>query len=83
LAAYRYNPNLVEEGKNPLTLDYKQPSIPVKDYAYNETRYRMLVQSNESRAEELMKLAQQDAEDRWNRYSQMAGAASTPPVNQG
>jgi len=45
---YRYNPLLVEQGKNPLTLDYKQPSIPVKDYAYNETRYRMLVQSNEN-----------------------------------
>ena len=81
---YRYNPLLVEQGKNPLTLDYKQPSIPVKEYAYNETRYRMLVQSNESRAEELMKLAQMDAEDRWNRYSQMAGSSpATPPINQG
>jgi pyruvate-ferredoxin/flavodoxin oxidoreductase len=79
---YRYNPSLVKEGKNPLILDYKQPSIPVKDYAYNETRYRMLVQSNESRAEELIKLAQQDSEDRWNRYSQMANAPVNP-ANQG
>ena len=69
---YRYNPDLVKEGKNPLQLDYKAPSIPVKDFAYNETRYRMLVQSNEERAEMLLKLAQQDADERWQRYSQMA-----------
>lgn len=77
---YRYNPALLAEGKNPLMLDYKQPSIPVRDYAYNETRYRTLVQSNESRAEELMKLAQKDADDRWNRYSQMAGIPTSVPV---
>ncbi len=69
---YRYNPDLVKEGKNPLQLDYKEPTIPVKDYAYNETRYRMLVQSNEERAEALLKLAQGDALERWQKYSQMA-----------
>jgi pyruvate-ferredoxin/flavodoxin oxidoreductase len=77
---YRYNPALLAEGKNPLMLDYKQPSIPVRDYAYNETRYRTLVQSNESRAEELMKLAQKDSDDRWNRYSQMAGVPTSAPA---
>ena len=69
---YRYNPDLAKEGKNPLQLDYKKPSIPVRDFAYNETRYKMLVHANEERAEMLMDLAQQDAEDRWQRYSQMA-----------
>jgi pyruvate-ferredoxin/flavodoxin oxidoreductase len=69
---YRYNPMLTAEGKNPLTIDSKEPSIPLKDYAYNETRYRMLVQSDEQRAEELLKLAQQDVQSRWNYYKQMA-----------
>jgi pyruvate-ferredoxin/flavodoxin oxidoreductase len=69
---YRYNPDLAKEGKNPLQLDYKEPSIPVKDFAYNETRYTMLVRANEERAEELIKLAQGDAEDRWQKYSQQA-----------
>ncbi len=69
---YRYNPDLIKEGKNPLQLDYKEPSVPVKDYAYNETRYSMLVQSNEERAEELLKLAQGDALKSWQKYSQMA-----------
>jgi pyruvate-ferredoxin/flavodoxin oxidoreductase len=71
---YRFNPENIKEGKNPLKLDYKEPSIPVKDFAYNETRYRMLVQTNEKRAEDLLKLAQGDAEARWMKYSQMAAA---------
>jgi len=69
---YRYNPDNIKEGKNPLKLDYKEPSIAVKDYAYNETRYKMLVQTNEERAEKLMKLAQEDADARWLQYSQLA-----------
>jgi pyruvate-ferredoxin/flavodoxin oxidoreductase len=69
---YRYNPKLVEEGKNPLIIDSKDPSIPLEQYAYNETRYRMLVQSDEQRAEMLLKLAQQDVKSRWELYKQMA-----------
>ncbi|BBB47465.1 pyruvate:ferredoxin (flavodoxin) oxidoreductase [Pelolinea submarina] len=77
---YRYNPDLMKEGKNPLQLDYKEPSIPVKDFAYNETRYRMLTQTNEERAEMLLKLAQQDAQDRWLKYSQMAAQEYEKPA---
>ena len=77
---YRYNPDLLKEGKNPLQLDYKEPSIPVKDFAYNETRYRMLTQTNEERAEMLLKLAQQDAQDRWVKYSQMAAQVYEKPA---
>jgi len=69
---YRYNPALIAEGKNPLKLDSKAPSMPVKDYAYNETRYRMLLQSDEDRAEALMKLAQKDVQSRWKLYEHMA-----------
>jgi len=69
---FRYDPRLSFEGKNPFVLDSKEPSIPVKEYAYNETRYRMLLQGDEQHAEELMKLAQRDAEARWLYYSQLA-----------
>jgi len=69
---FRYNPQLLDEGQNPLKLDSKAPSIPVSEYAYNETRYRMLLQSDEARAEALMRLASSDAEKRWNLYKQMA-----------
>jgi pyruvate-ferredoxin/flavodoxin oxidoreductase len=69
---YRYDPRLAAQGKNPLILEYKEPSIPVDQYMYNENRYRMLVESDEQRAEILLKQARQDAKNRWQFYSQMA-----------
>ncbi len=69
---YRYNPLLAKQGKNPLKLDSRDPKVGVEKFAYNETRFRMLTQTDEKRAEELMKLAQQDAVTRWNLYKQMA-----------
>ncbi|MHB1415880.1 MAG: pyruvate:ferredoxin (flavodoxin) oxidoreductase [Chloroflexota bacterium] len=68
---YRYNPALAPQGKNPFTLDSREPTVPLEDYAYNETRYRMLVQSNEERAEELMRAAKKETRERWNRHRQM------------
>ena len=69
---FRYNPALAAEGKNPLKLDSKPPSIPLKDYVYNETRYKMLLTANPQRAEELLKLAQKDVESRWKMYEYLA-----------
>ena len=69
---YRYDPRLADEGKNPLVIEQKEPSIPVSQYAYNETRYKMLTQMDEERAEKLMKEAQHDAKSRWTLYQQMA-----------
>src|SRR5207249_604130 len=42
----RYNPALRLAGKNPFQLDSKPPSIPLKQYAYQEARYTMLAQSD-------------------------------------
>lgn len=69
---YRYNPDNATKGKNPLKLDSKAPSIPVSDFAYNEARYRVLTQNDESRAETLLKAAEKDAHARWRLYEQMA-----------
>ncbi|MCU0484706.1 MAG: pyruvate:ferredoxin (flavodoxin) oxidoreductase [Anaerolineales bacterium] len=69
---YRYNPALIAQGKNPLQIDSKDPTIPLSQFVYNETRYRMLVQSDEQRAEMLLKQAEQDVKSRWNYYRQMA-----------
>jgi pyruvate-ferredoxin/flavodoxin oxidoreductase len=77
---YRYNPDLAADGKNPLMIDSKAPSIPIEQYAYNEARYKMLAQSDEQRAEQLLALAQHDAQDRWSRYQALA-APATPPAN--
>jgi pyruvate-ferredoxin/flavodoxin oxidoreductase len=69
---YRYNPSLAGQGKNPLLLDSKAPSISLQQYAYNETRFRQLLQSDEQRAEALMKLAQADVNERWSLYQYLA-----------
>jgi pyruvate-ferredoxin/flavodoxin oxidoreductase len=69
---YRYDPRLAEQGQNPLMIESKEPSIPISQYAYNETRYKMLMQLDEARAEQLMQEAQRDAKSRWTLYQQMA-----------
>ncbi|MBN1372338.1 MAG: pyruvate:ferredoxin (flavodoxin) oxidoreductase [Anaerolineaceae bacterium] len=69
---YRYNPVLAEQGQNPLNIDSREPSTSVQEYAYNETRYRMLVQADENRAEMLMESAKEDVRKRWDLYKQMA-----------
>ena len=69
---YRYNPDLTTMGQNPFIIDSKNPTIPVQEYAYNETRYRMLLQSDEQRADKLMNEARGDVAKRWELYKQMA-----------
>jgi pyruvate-ferredoxin/flavodoxin oxidoreductase len=71
-ALYRYNPDLVKEGKNPLQLDYRKPKIKVEEYAYMETRFKMLTKSNPEEAKRLIDLAQKDADERWRFYEQLA-----------
>jgi pyruvate-ferredoxin/flavodoxin oxidoreductase len=69
---YRYDPRRSAHDLNPLQLDSKAPKIPVKEYAYNETRFRMLTQSKPQEAERLIALAQQDVDERWRMYEQLA-----------
>ena len=76
---FRYNPDLVAQGKNPFQLDSRPPTIPLKDYIYNETRYTMLVKSNPEHAKVLLDLAQEDATSRWKLYENWAHM----PVNGG
>jgi len=75
----RYNPELVAQGKNPFQLDSRAPSSAFKDYAYNETRYTMLVKSNPEEAKKLLGLAQEDVAGRWRLYDYM----SHQPANGG
>ena len=79
----RYNPALRLEGKNPFILDSKAPSIPLKQYAYQEARYTMLVRSDPEAARELLKLAQDDVEREWRVYANraaMPGRSESPHI---
>ncbi|MBC8400642.1 MAG: pyruvate:ferredoxin (flavodoxin) oxidoreductase [Candidatus Marinimicrobia bacterium] len=75
---YRHDPRLVKEGKNPLKLDSKAPSISLKDYIYNETRYKMLTKIMPERAEQLLKKAEEAVVKRYEQYNQLASV----PVNK-
>jgi pyruvate-ferredoxin/flavodoxin oxidoreductase len=79
---YRYDPRLTAEGKNPLQIDCKEPTVPVEQYMYNETRFRMLTQSDEARAETLLRLSSEDAKARWSFYSQLAAMHYNETVEQ-
>ena len=74
---YRFRPGT--DGR-PLHLDSKPPTIPVRDFMLNEARFAMLARLNPARAEELAKLAQADADERWHYYSQLAGVERTLPA---
>jgi pyruvate-ferredoxin/flavodoxin oxidoreductase len=69
---YRYHPDLIAEGKNPFTLDSKAPKIPLRNFAYNETRYKMLTKTHPEVAKRLIELAQEDVNEKWDYYSGLA-----------
>jgi pyruvate-ferredoxin/flavodoxin oxidoreductase len=69
---FRYNPDLLKEGKNPLQLDSKAPSLPLDKYMYNETRFTMLAHSAPDVAKHLLDLAQKEVRNRWRWYETWA-----------
>jgi pyruvate-ferredoxin/flavodoxin oxidoreductase len=80
---FRYNPQLIKEGKNPLVLDSGAPKLAFKDYAYGETRFKSLTKSKPEEAARLIALAQEDINSKWAIYEAMAAqvaAGVKPPV---
>jgi pyruvate-ferredoxin/flavodoxin oxidoreductase len=70
---FRYNPVLAEEGKNPFTLDSKEPEWDqFQDYLKSEVRYTQLLKSFPEQADELFKAAQENAKWRYDSYRRMA-----------
>ena len=68
---YRYNPELKAEGKNPFTLDSKEPTRPYREFLDGEVRYTSLKKKFPERAEVLYERAEQDAKDRYENYVRM------------
>ncbi len=77
---FRYNPELAQQGKNPLILDSESPKIPFKEYADRQNRFRMLAKTHPERAKQLMALAQDDIFDRWAVYQAMAAETHDAPA---
>jgi pyruvate-ferredoxin/flavodoxin oxidoreductase len=69
---YRYNPALKKEGKNPLILDSKEPTVDIAEYMYREIRFRSLRDSNPERAEAFLNQARQEAKEKYAYYKYLA-----------
>ena len=69
---FRYDPRLADQGKNPLQLDSKDPSISFEDYAYGENRYRVLKKAQPEVAERLMKEQTKETATRYDLYKKLA-----------
>jgi pyruvate-ferredoxin/flavodoxin oxidoreductase len=69
---WRYNPELVKEGKNPFTLDSKEPSADFQEFLLGEVRYTSLQKTFPDQAERLFVKAEKDAKERYDSYIRMA-----------
>lgn len=77
---YRYRP-AADSDAQPFQLDSADPSLPYADFARSEARFSMLSRSNPDRARELVGLAQQDVDNRWRYYRQLADVHRAAPVH--
>ncbi len=70
---YRFNPTLAEQGKNPFTLDSKDPTGSYQDFIKGETRYASLMKSKPEVAEKLFERSEEEAKARVEKYKHLAG----------
>ena len=68
----RYNPEMRTVGKNPFRLDSPRPTIPFKDYAYNEIRYSSLAATMPDAAGPLLEMAQAAVTEKYRQYEDLA-----------
>ena len=69
---YRYNPERIAQGENPLILDSRAPTKKVQEFLQQQTRFKMLTKSKPEDAKHLWKQAQHDVEVRYRMYEYMA-----------
>lgn len=70
---YRYNPTLADEGKNPFSLDSKEPTANFRDFLMGEVRYSSLKRQYPDTAEALFEKTEKDAKERLENYKKLAG----------
>jgi pyruvate-ferredoxin/flavodoxin oxidoreductase len=78
---YRYNPERVLIGENPLSLDSRTPTRKVKEFLEQQTRFKMLTKSKPEDAKRLWAQAQHDAEVRYQLYECLAQRKLEPDSN--
>jgi len=70
---YRYNPMLAAEGKNPLQLDSKLPTMKFSEHALKENRFKQLTVSNPERAKQLLERADKMVATKFDLLQKLAG----------
>jgi pyruvate-ferredoxin/flavodoxin oxidoreductase len=75
---FRYNPTMRKLRENPFQLDSPRPTIPLKDYAYNELRYRALAFTRPTEAEDLLRQAQAGVDEKYRSYEEFASLEFGP-----
>ncbi len=71
---WRYNPMLEAEGKNPFSLDSKEPDwSEFKNFLKGEVRYASVMKQYPAEAEELFNAAEENAKWRYKSYQRMLG----------
>jgi pyruvate-ferredoxin/flavodoxin oxidoreductase len=68
----RYNPALIGECKNPLSIDSKAPTLPLADYIYNEVRYKSLQKADPATAAALLAEEEAELKLKWRYYQHLA-----------
>jgi pyruvate-ferredoxin/flavodoxin oxidoreductase len=80
---YRFNPDLLKEGKNPLTLDSRpRPNVSIEDYMMMENRFKMLTKSKPTLAKQYFEMAKENAQARWNYFKYLADKKFEEPVEK-
>lgn len=69
---YRFNPLLKEEGKNPFSLDSKEPTRSFREFIDSEVRYASLSKAFPDEAEALFAKTEKDAMERLDSYKRLA-----------
>ncbi len=69
---FRFDPRLAEQGKNPLQLDSKAPTVSFEEFANKQNRFRVLKKNNPEHAEQLLAASAQDAATRYDLYKKLA-----------
>jgi pyruvate-ferredoxin/flavodoxin oxidoreductase len=70
---WRYNPELEKEGKNPFTLDSKEPKWDeFENFLKGEVRYASVMKQYPEEAEQLFAAAKENAQWRYNNYRRLA-----------
>ncbi|MDX9947802.1 MAG: pyruvate:ferredoxin (flavodoxin) oxidoreductase [Bacteroidales bacterium] len=80
---YRHNPLLEQEGKNPFTLDSKEPDwSKFQDFLQSEVRYTSLIKTFPDQAEILFKAAEENAKWRYKSYQRLAAMVYEPETKE-